>query len=112
MDDSPEIRKARTESAFREVNERIAENAERFDAGSTEFICECDDPQCIHRVEATLAEYEEVREDGATFMLAPGHGDSSIERLVEHRGHFVIVEKVHSAARALVRRVNPRAAEA
>jgi hypothetical protein len=112
MDDSPEIRKARTESAFREVNERIAENAERFDAGSTEFICECDDPQCIHRVEATLAEYEEVREDGATFMLAPGHGDSSIERLVEHRGRFMIVEKVHSAARALVRRVNPRAAEA
>lgn len=110
MDDSPEIRKARTESAFREVNERIAENAERFEAGSTEFICECDDPQCVHRVEATLEEYEEVREDGATFLLAPGHGDGSIERVVEHRGHFMIVEKVHVAARALVRRLNPRTA--
>lgn len=110
MDDSPAIRKARTESAFREVNERIAENAERFEAGSTEFICECDDPQCVHRVEATLEEYEEVREDGATFLLAPGHGDGSIERVVEHRGHFMIVEKVHVAARALVRRLNPRTA--
>jgi hypothetical protein len=110
MDDSPEIRKARTESAFREVNERIAENAERFEAGSTEFICECDDPQCVHRVEATLEEYEEVREDGATFLLAPGHGDGSIERVVEHRGHFMIVEKVHVAARALARRLNPRTA--
>lgn len=110
MDDSPEIRKARTESAFREVNERIAENAERFEAGSTEFICECDDPQCVHRLEATLEEYEEVRQDGATFLIAPGHGDGSIERVVDHRGHFMIVEKVHVAARALVRRLNPRTA--
>jgi hypothetical protein len=104
-----EVRKARTESAFREVNERIAENARRFESGSTEFICECGDPQCTHRLQATLEEYEEVREDGATFMLAQGHGDRSIERLVEDRGHFMIVEKVHHAARALARRLNPRA---
>ena len=111
MDDSPEVKKARTESAFREVNERIAESAERFDAGSTEFICECADPDCIHRVEASLDEYEEVREDGATFLLAPGHGDGSIERVVEHRGNFMIVEKVQATALALVRRLDPRAAE-
>ena len=108
--DTPEERKARTESAFREVNERIAENALRFEAGSTEFICECDDPQCTARVEATLAEYEEVRADGARFLLAPGHGDKSIEQLVEHRGSFMIVEKVNAAARAIVRRQNPRTA--
>lgn len=108
--DAPEVRKARTESAFREVNERIAENAQRFDAGSTEFICECGDPQCTHRVEATLDEYEEVREDGTTFLLAPGHGDGTIERLVDDRGGYQIVEKVHHAARALVQRMNPRAA--
>ena len=109
--DNPE-RKARTESAFREVNERIAENAQRFDAGSTEFICECDDPQCTSRVEATIEEYEEVRSDGTRFLLAPGHGDRSIERVVESRGNFMIVEKMNQAARALVRRLNPRAAEA
>jgi len=107
---TPEERKARTESAFREVNERIAENALRFEAGSTEFICECDDPQCTTRVEATLEEYEQVRADGATFLLAPGHGDKSIEEVVEHRGRFMIVEKVHAAARAVVRRQNPRIA--
>jgi hypothetical protein len=110
MDDSPVIRKARTESAFREVNERIAENAERFEAGSTEFICECGDSQCVHRLQATLEEYEEVRENGATFLLAPGHDDGSIERVVEHRGRFMIVEKVHKTARAVVRRLNPRTA--
>jgi hypothetical protein len=106
----PELRKARTESAFREVNERIAENARRFDAGSTEFICECDDPQCTERIEATLEEYEDVRANGARFLIAPGHRDSTIELVVDRHARFVIVEKVHEAARALVRRLNPRTA--
>jgi hypothetical protein len=106
----PEVRKARTESAFREVNERIAENARRFESGSTEFICECYDPQCTHRVEATLAEYEAVREDGSKFLLAPGHGDQTIERVVDDRGGFHIVEKVHHAARSVAQRLNPRTA--
>jgi|SRR5579885_2235352 len=110
--DTPEERKARTESAFREVNERIAENARRFDAGSTSFICECDNPHCTERVEATLEEYEEVRADGARFLLAPGHGDGSVEKLVEHRDGFMIVEKVQTTARAVARRLNPRAAGA
>jgi len=105
-------RKARTEAAFREVNERIAENARRFDAGETTFICECDDPQCTERVDATLEEYEEVRADGTRFLLAPGHGDRSIEQVVEHRGNFMVVEKVQATARAIVRRLNPRIAEA
>lgn len=108
--DTPEERKARTESAFREVNERIAENARRFDAGSTEFICECDDPRCTERVQATIGEYEKVRSDGARFLLAPGHGDSSIEKLVERRPQFMVVEKVHAAARAVAERLNPRPA--
>jgi len=108
--DDPE-RKARTESAFREVNERIAENAQRFDSGSTEFICECDDSACSERIEITLEEYERVRADGARFLLAPGHGDGSIEKVVARRERFVVVEKVQTAARALARRLNPRAAE-
>ena len=112
MDDSPEVKKARTEIAFREVNERIAENAQRFDSGSTEFICECNDSTCSERIEVSLEEYERVRADGTRFLLAPGHGDGSIEKVVDHRGHFVVVEKVQTAARALVRRLNPRGAEA
>lgn len=110
MSESIEVRRALTESAFREVNERIAENAQRFDAGSTEFICECGDPQCVERVKATIEEYEAVRADGARFLLAPGHGDSGIEQLVARNGTFIIVEKVHAAARAVARRMNPRTA--
>ena len=101
-------RKARTEAAFREVNERIAENAVRFEAGETDFICECDDTQCTERVEATLVEYEHVRADGARFLIAPGHADSAIELVVERRAGFMIVEKVSVIARAVARRLNPR----
>ena len=43
------IRRARTEALFRDVNERIAESAERFSADSAEFVCECADPGCAHR---------------------------------------------------------------
>jgi hypothetical protein len=107
--DTPEERKARTESAFRAVNERIAENAQRFEAGSTEFICECSDTQCTARIEASIEDYEQVRADGATFLLAPGHGDSTVELVLERNGHFVVVEKVQTAARALAHRLNPRA---
>lgn len=106
MDDK--VKRARTEALFRDVNERIAESAKRFDADATQFICECADPNCTHRVEATLDEYEEVRMDGATFMLAPGHDQGDIERVVNAKGRFDIVEKMQRTVRDTVRRLNPR----
>jgi hypothetical protein len=103
------VKRARTEALFRDVNERIAESAQRFDADSTQFVCECADANCTHRLEATLDEYEDVRADGATFMLAPGHAHKDIERVLEDRGRFHIVEKVQATVRATVQRLNPRA---
>jgi hypothetical protein len=101
-------RRATTEALFRDVNERIAESARRFEAASTEFVCECSDPSCTARVEATLGEYERIRGDGTTFLLAAGHEQPDIERVVADRGRFRIVEKVQSTARRTVRRLNPR----
>lgn len=101
-------RRARTEALFRDVNERIAESTEQFDADRTEFVCECSDPSCTHRVPATLAEYEEVRGESTTFLVAPGHEESDIERVVSDRGRFRIVEKVQTAVRRTVVRLDPR----
>ena len=103
-------RRARTEALFRDVNERIAESAQRFEADSTQFVCECADPNCTDRVEATLDEYEEVRANGATFMLTPGHVQEDIERVVSDRGRFHVVEKVQRTVRETVKRLNPRPA--
>ncbi len=107
MDDK--VKRARTEALFRDVNERIAESAQRFEAPSTQFVCECADPNCTHRLEATLEEYEEVRADGATFMLAPGHDHADIERVIDRRRGFHIVEKMQKTVRETVHRLDPRA---
>ena len=101
---------AQTESLFREVNERIAETAGRFGAEQTSFVCECADATCTHRVEASLAEYEGVREHGATFLLVPGHEDARVEAVVERQDEHAIVEKREPTVRALVVELDPRAA--
>jgi hypothetical protein len=104
-----EVRIAHTEALFRDVNERIAESAERFSAEDAEFICECADPGCVERVSATLDQYEEVRADGTTFMLIPGHEDPAVERVVKqpHR-RFAIVAKFNGVVARTVRHLNPR----
>jgi hypothetical protein len=101
-------RRATTEALFRDVNERIAESAERFDATETEFVCECSDANCTHRIAASLREYEQVRQEPTTFLLVPGHEEADIERVVSDRGRFRIVDKVQSVVRRTVIRLDSR----
>ena len=101
-------RRATTEALFRDVNERIAESTERFQGDRTEFVCECSDPACTHRVSASLAEYEEVRDEPTTFLVLPGHEQDDIELVVSDRGRFRIVEKVQAVVRRTVVRLDPR----
>ena len=106
-----EARIARTESLFRDVNERIAESAERFQSQEAEFVCECADQACTDRVSATLHEYEHVRAKGTRFLLRPGHEDTRVERVVQRSGsRLTVVEKVNTAIARTVRQLNPRAA--
>ncbi len=105
-----EMRIAYTEALFRDVNERIAETAERFGADETEFVCECGDPACAERVPASLDEYERVREDATHFLLVPGHENSRIERVVERpRLRLAVVAKFNRLVARTVRRLDPRA---
>ena len=109
MKPSEEARIARTESAFRHVNERIAETAESFDTDETVFVCECADPDCQHRLEVPLDTYEQVRADGTRFIVAEGHEEPGYERVVKKRRGYAIVQKITRQLAALVRRSNPRA---
>jgi len=104
-----EVRIATTEAIFRNVNERIAESAQRFDADEAEFVCECGDRACTHRIEASLDDYERVRADPTRFLLVPGHEDERVERVVERRSRFSVVDKFEKTVAATVRRLNPRA---
>lgn len=93
---------------FRHVNEGIAETAEFFGSRETEFVCECADPQCQHRFELPLDEYEGVRADSTHFLVANGHEEPTYERVVEQRDEYAVVKKLGEALAALVRHSDPR----
>jgi hypothetical protein len=96
------------ESLFREVNERIEELADEFDASPVEFVCECTDPVCNERVSISLAAYEAVRAYPDRFLLLPGHQRLDVERLVEEHDHYLVVEKLGEAGE-LAEDTDPRA---
>src|SRR5205809_6460477 len=82
MDERQE-RRARNESLFREVNERIEKIQQGFAVtGESEFICECDQLDCAQRFEMSLREYKRLRADPTTFAVAPGHQALDVEDVI------------------------------
>src|SRR5262245_2685662 len=103
---------ARNEAFFRAVNEGIAEASQGFESDDAEFLCECGDPHCTHRIEVPLDEYENVRAHPTRFLVRHGHAEPEIEEVVRDRRRYSIVEKVDRTAAAIVRRLNPRSRRA
>lgn len=99
---------ARTQLAFREVNERIAElSGNGNETGVNLFICECGRVECAEALELTRAEYEAVRADDALFVVSPGHQQAGMERVIEANRRFLVVEML-GQAKQKSRRDNPR----
>jgi len=99
---------ARNEAFFRAVNEGIAEASGRFESEEAEFLCECGDDRCTHRIEVPLEEYEAVREHPTRFLVKRGHVLPEVEEVVRRRRRYAIVEKVDRVAARVVRKLNPR----
>jgi hypothetical protein len=89
-------RVAENEAVFREVNERIDDLAERLDV-ETEIVCECSRLDCAERLTVPADEYERVRAHGRRFLLAEGHEQPAVERVIDARGGWIVVEKVGEA---------------
>ena len=51
------------------------------------------DQRLLERLSLTLAEYEQIRQDGTHFLLADGHEDIEVEQVVVHGDGYVVVEK-------------------
>ena len=100
---------AETEAVFREVNEVIAETAERFEADDAEFVCECGDVACAQRVAADLDAYDRIRRDPTRFILVDGHEREELERVVDRRPAYAVVEKYEATVAEVARRRDPRA---
>ncbi|HEY4237956.1 MAG TPA: hypothetical protein VGM45_11565 [Gaiellaceae bacterium] len=82
-----EKKRAENEATFRAANEQIRAAERELDPPFTRvpYICECDDVRCREPVQLTATEYEHIREDGATFAIAPGHPSDG--KIVEEREH-------------------------
>jgi hypothetical protein len=106
------LRAARNESLYREVNERIEELNQCFDAAleaGASWVCECADTECCERMEMTLGEYEELRSHPDRFAVLPGHVVGAVERVVDTRDRYLVVEKIGPAARVAAE-LDPREA--
>jgi hypothetical protein len=93
-------RVARNEALFREFNERVEGLA--GDSPRIELVCECGNLDCLERLELTRTTYEQVRSDPRRFVVAPGHEDTRIERVVARLAGYVVVEKVAEAAEVAI----------
>jgi hypothetical protein len=95
-------RKGKNEALFREVNERLKDRKEDDSAWTmpSQWICECADEHCTERIEMSLLEYEDLRSEPTRFAVAAGekHVSPDVERVVEERGDYWIVEKFGEAA--------------
>ena len=65
------------------------------DDGTFEFLCECGGGEgCDVRVRMTLPEYEHVRQQDDRFVVAPGHENLPIERVVTQTSAYLVVDKI------------------
>ena len=101
-----QVQGARTQSLFREVNERI-EDVTAGSATEGELLCECADDACAAPVPLSLDEYETVRRIPTHFFVAPGHIVPAIERVVDENERYAVVEKSGEGGKAAVR-LDPR----
>ena len=111
MTSTDEERRAENEATFRKANERIRAAERGLDPPleRVPYLCECDDVRCREPIRLTASEYEHVRDDGATFAIAPDHlseGD-----VLEEHGNYVLLRKSHRGGE-VARALDPRGEDA
>jgi hypothetical protein len=93
----------RNEDLFRKVNDQIEGVNEAFGTitGTMSILCECGKLECIEQIDLTVAEYRTLRADPTRFAVKPGHEIPDVERVVERRERYFVVEKAEGDAAKL-----------
>jgi hypothetical protein len=98
MNDALQRRLASNETVLREVNEGIERGQWPGEAGDpVRFRCECARLGCNLLLELTLEEYELVRRHPRRFLMIDGHEVPELEKVVERRPGYVVVQKLDEA---------------
>lgn len=99
MDERHE-RIAKNEAVFRATNREI-ERAEREAGGGAdqliEVLCECGQTGCSGLITLTLGEYKGAHSQNDRFVVLPGHESIEIEKVVEERAGYFVVDKFGEA---------------
>jgi hypothetical protein len=108
--DERERRLGMNEAVFREVNERVEEiqETQETNTGLLHIVCECSAVSCTERLSVPISEYERVRSDATHFLLQVGHEDPTVERMIENRGTYIIVEKEGMDVEEIAQATDPR----
>jgi hypothetical protein len=98
------------EAVFREVNERIEDLAGTFNlkTESLDLVCECGDANCVQRITMTASEYEQLRSESHQFAVYPGHEYPDVERVIDRRKGYDIVQKNEGAPERIAEQTDPR----
>jgi hypothetical protein len=108
MDGDVERRIAANQARFRQVNEAISRGQWPGEGGqAVGFRCECATLGCNDVVELSLPDYEQIRAHPRRFVVRPGHEREEIEKIVETRSGYLVVEKTDDAGE-LAEATDPR----
>ena len=95
-------RLAENERFIRDANREIEHETEAWLARNAperrdyelELFCACGRPECHEKLLITIGEYEAIHAHAHRFVIVPGHANPEVERVVERRRGFDVVEKL------------------
>jgi hypothetical protein len=109
MSDAHALRVGLNEALFRRVNEEIESlNTELGGGAQMTIVCECADGECTDRIEIGMAEYESIRSDARSFVVAPGHEIPDFETVIERNPAYEVVRKREGTAARVAEQTDPR----
>ena len=99
-DNDHQLRTARNEAIFRDVNEALrAGHWPGEESSPITFRCECGQLGCSRLIELTANEYERIRDHPRWFFVAPDHEVPEAETVVDRHDDYLVVEKREDAGR-------------
>jgi hypothetical protein len=92
---------AKNEAVLRAVNREL-EQADEEEAGGAadqaiEVLCECGRKGCSGVIALTVAEYDDTHSQKDRFVVLRGHESTEMERVVEERPAYLVVDKFGEA---------------
>jgi hypothetical protein len=98
MDERRE-RIAKNETVFRAANRELADDREEGGGADQpiEVLCECGRQGCSGVITMTIADYDRVHAQEDRFVVVPGHESTDLEKVVEERDGYLVVDKFGEA---------------